>query len=109
MRLYKLEVFMPLEYLETIRDSVNELGACKVGNYDNVFSFSEIKGYWRPLENSNPLTGTKNEINFGSEIKAEFICPHEKVKNVLAKIKQIHPYDEAVVNIIPLANHEFEA
>ena len=29
----------------------------KSGNYDNVISITNVRGYWRPLEGSNPFIG----------------------------------------------------
>ncbi len=106
--IYKIEVFIPEEHTEALRKAVNEAGACKVGNYDNVFSYSTIKGFWRPLPGSSPVTGEKDKINFGSEVKTEFLCPEENIEKVLSAIMNVHPYEEPVVNIIQTANHIFK-
>ncbi|GAB6251475.1 hypothetical protein BCSAG_27930 [Bacillus cereus] len=29
----KIEVFIPEEYIETLRDELNKIGACKTGEY----------------------------------------------------------------------------
>ena len=51
----KIEVFIPEEYIETLRDELNKIGACKTGEYDHCLSYSSVKGYWRPLEEASPL------------------------------------------------------
>ena len=42
----KIEVFIPEEYIETLRDELNKIGACKTGEYDHCLSYSSVKGYW---------------------------------------------------------------
>ena len=35
----KLEIYVPEEYIEPIRDALTHIGACRVGNYDHVMAF----------------------------------------------------------------------
>ncbi|MBP2080148.1 hypothetical protein J2Z64_004460 [Oceanobacillus polygoni] len=73
-----------------------------VGNYDNVLSYSVVKGYWRPLEEANPFNGSKGEISFGTECKMEFKCLMKNIDEVKELIKSTHPYEEPVINVIPI-------
>jgi len=98
----KVEVFIPEQYIETLRNSLNDLGVLQVGNYDHVVSYTMTKGYWRPLQASNPYNGVKDEISYGSECKLEFRCPYKKIEEVMKIIKTIHPYEEPMIYIIPL-------
>ncbi|WEG19261.1 cytochrome C biogenesis protein (plasmid) [Alkalihalophilus pseudofirmus] len=100
----KFEVLLPEEYIETIRDKLNDIGVLTLGHYDNVLSYSLVKGYWRPLEQSKPYNGLVNEISFDTECKMEFRCLYTRVEEVKGIIKAVHPYEEPVVNIIPLLN-----
>jgi len=43
-------VLLPEEYIEMLRNELNDIGVLTVGNYNNVVSYSVVKGYWRPLE-----------------------------------------------------------
>ncbi|MBZ9637007.1 hypothetical protein G9F70_022445 [Clostridium sp. FP1] len=38
----------------------------------------------------------------------EIRCKREYVKNVIKVIKEIHPYEEPLINIIPIINELFE-
>ncbi|MDP7978199.1 divalent cation tolerance protein CutA [Bacillus sp. WLY-B-L8] len=38
----------------------------------------------------------------GTEYKMEFKCLYEKIEEVLSIIKSIHPYEEPVINVLPL-------
>ena len=104
----KLEIYTPEEYIKELRDTLTRIGACKVGEYDHVVSYQETKGFWKPLAGSHPFNGEKEEINSGMETKMEVRCPIEKVNEAMEVIRKIHPYEEPVINVIPLLNHLFE-
>jgi len=105
---YKLEIYLPKDIIPTILEAVTKLGACRVGDYDHVASYYEIEGCWRPLEASEPLTGEKNTVNYGKEYKLEIRCEETYVKSVLQKIRELHPYEEALINVIRLDNDRFK-
>ncbi len=105
---YKIEVYLSEDLIDDMITEATKLGACKIGDYDHIASYYEIKGCWRPLENSQPFTGEKNIVNYGSEYKLELRCEEKNVKSVLKRIREIHPYEEALVNVIRLENHLFE-
>jgi len=105
---YKIEIFLPENLIEQMIEEVTRLGACRVGNYDFVASYYEIEGCWRPLEGSTPLAGEKKVVNYGREYKLEIRCEDRHVRNVLERIREVHPYDEALINVIRLENHNFE-
>lgn len=98
----KVEVLLPEEYIEKLRNKLNNIGVLTVGNYDNVISYSIVKGYWRPLEKAKPFNGSKGEISFGTECKMEFRCLIKNMKEVKEEIKNVHPYEEPVINFIPI-------
>ena len=51
----KIEIYTPPQYVIKLRDALNQIGACHIGNYDHVISFQNSKGCWRPLEGSSPF------------------------------------------------------
>ncbi|PEY38388.1 cytochrome C biogenesis protein [Bacillus cereus] len=103
----KIEIFIPEEFIGDLRDELNKVQACKVGNYDNCMSYSTVKGYWRPLDNSEPYNGEIGQICEGQECKVEIRCKREIVKDALAVIHRIHPYETPMIYIIPLLNEYF--
>jgi hypothetical protein len=66
-----------------------------------------VRGFFRPREGANPFEGKVGELNEVVEYKLEVNCRRELVTEVLKVIKSVHPYEEPVVNVIPLANHFF--
>lgn len=104
---YKIEIYVPEQNVEEIRNALNEIGACHVGKYDNVIAITQVTGHWRPLKGSNPFKGEKEKISKGSECKMEIRCKHDFVKQSIKKIKEIHPYEEPLINILPIVNNQF--
>ncbi len=103
----KLEIFTPQEYAFQIRDELAKIGVGVVGNYDHCMALMPMKGYFRPTESANPFIGQAGEISEVDEYKIEVNCKRALVDDALKAIKNIHPYEEPLINIIPLANHLF--
>ena len=68
----KIEIYIPEEYRDKLREALNNIGVLGAGNYDNVMSVTKVTGYWRPLENANPFDGEINKLSKASEDKIEF-------------------------------------
>jgi hypothetical protein len=104
----KLETFVPEEYTLKIRDALAKIGVGVIGDYDHCVALYPIQGYYRPLAGAKPFEGEVDKINAGSEYKIEVNCKRDLVNPALKIIRGIHPYEEPLINIIPLANHLFE-
>jgi hypothetical protein len=105
---YKIEVFIPGEFVERLLDELSKLDVGHIGNYDHCASVTNVKGFWRPLEGANPFDGKLGTISKGDESKVEVNCRKENARDALRVIRDVHPYDEPVINIIPLSNDLFE-
>jgi hypothetical protein len=104
----KLEIFVPQEYAFKIRDELAKIDVGRIGNYDHCVALSAVKGYFRPLEGSNPFEGEIGKISEVAEYKLEVNCKRELVDTAIQVIRKYHPYEEFLINIIPLANHLFD-
>ena len=102
LKFCKLEIFIPKDYLSGLQDLLQKLDAGHIGKYDSCLSYYEVTGTWRPLENSNPFKGTQNEISKEPELKVEVTCKIENLNEIIEAIKKFHPYEEPVINTIPL-------
>ena len=100
----KIEVFIPEEFVPALLEEIGSAGAGKIGNYDHCASVTKVRGYWRPLEGANPFDGKVGEISEAQECKVEVNCPRKAVHEVIQVIRKVHPYEEPLINIIPLAN-----
>lgn len=99
---FKIEVYIPYNFTDKIREALNDIGIGKVGNYDNCVCVSEVKGVFRPLKGSKPYLGLENKLCEVLENKIETICDKDDLKRVISTIKDVHPYDEPLINVVPL-------
>ena len=57
---------------------------------------------WRPLEGTTPYSGKEGEFCSEPELKVEVTCWTKRVEETLTAVKAVHPYEEPVINVIPL-------
>ena len=91
----KLEIFLPEDSLPALREALWSQDAGHIGRYDRCLSWSPVTSCWRPLPGSEPYLGTPG-------VKAEVTCPADRVDAVVAAVRAAHPYEEPVINVIPL-------
>ena len=103
----KLEIFVPQEHTLNIRDELAKIGVGVIGNYDHCVAIYPVQGYYRPLPGANPFDGEIGKISEAVEYKVEVNCKRELVNDAIKAIKNVHPYEEPLINVIPLANHLF--
>lgn len=98
----KLEIFLPESHLKPVQEALWRVDAGHIGAYDHCMSYSPVTGCWRPLEGSNPFLGEADQLSTEPELKVEVVCRREKVEETVAAVKAAHPYEEPVINVIPL-------
>lgn len=102
---FKVETFIPEEYLKNLRKSLNDIGALTIGgNYDNCMAVSKVTGSWRPLQGADPFKGEVGEICYAEEYKVEFCCGKEVLIKTVDTIREVHPYEIPIINVIPILN-----
>lgn len=103
----KIFVTIPLEDVEKVRNAVCESGAGIIGNYSYCTSSTKSIGTFKPNDDANPYIGENNKLEFVEEEKLEFVCDISNVKNVVSKLREVHPYEEPAIDIVPLIDESF--
>lgn len=98
----KIIVTIPIANVIQVRDAICNAGAGIIGNYTYCTMSTKCTGTFKPSEKANPYIGEKNKIEFVEEEKLEAVCDIENVKNVLKRLREVHPYEEPGIDIIPL-------
>ena len=98
----KLEIFLPETHLPALQRALGEMDAGHIGRYDRCLSYSRVTSCWRPLEGAQPYLGTQGEVSQEEEWKVEVTCRLDRLEETLKAVKAVHPYEEPVINIIPL-------
>lgn len=99
---FKLEIFIPETHFRKLQKALQEADAGHIGNYDCCLSYSRVTGTWRPLPGTSPYLGRENEISEEPEFKVEVTCKEENLRRIMEVVKAVHPYEEPVINVIPL-------
>lgn len=103
----KLEIFVPQDHAMKLADALSEIGVGVIGNYDHCVALTPVRGFFRPMEGANPFEGKVGELNEVTEYKLEVNCKRELVNQAIKTIRSVHPYEEPLINVVPLANHLF--
>lgn len=103
----KLEIFIPATHLEPLRQALCSVDAGHIGHYDSCLSYAPVTSCWRPLAGTSPYLGVQGQLSQEPELKVEVTCRTEQVDQVIAAIKAVHPYEEPVINAIPLYRTSF--
>lgn len=103
----KIIVTIPLENVDEVRNAICEIGAGIIGNYTHCSMVTKCQGTFKPNEEANPYIGKNNELEFVEEEKLEVVCDLHIVKPVLKRLREVHPYEEPAIDIIPLIDEDY--
>lgn len=98
----KLEIFLPQTHLDVLREALRKVDAGHIGRYDSCLSYSPVTSCWRPLDGAEPYLGEVGALCTQPELKVEVTCSTARLEETLAAVKAVHPYEEPVINVIPL-------
>ncbi len=93
---------IPEESTNNLRNIICKKNVGIIGNYTHCTTSTKCIGTFKPNKDTNSYIGENNKLEFVNEEKLEFICDIKNAKNIITKIKEIHPYEEPVIDIIPL-------
>ncbi len=91
----KIVVFVPDTHVESVRQSLVELGCGRIGDYSSCSFELEGQGTFRGGENSMPRIGQSGQLERVDEVRLEMVCRQEDLASVARVIEACHPYEEA--------------
>lgn len=102
----KIITTAPYKDADKIRQALGEAGAGSIGDY-RYCSFSITgKGRFIPTEQADPHIGEANKLEIVEEEQIEVICDRDQARQVIAALRNAHPYEEPIVDIVPLLDEE---
>lgn len=102
----KITTTVPIENADVVREALGKAGAGIVGNY-SFCSFSVVgKGRFMPNDQAHPHIGEANKLEAVEEEQVEVTCDRAVAKQVIAALKDAHPYEEVIVEITPLIDQD---
>ena len=102
----KIIVTVPVENSEEVRNAICNAGAGIIGNYTHCTISTKCIWTFKPSDIANPYIGEKNKLEFVEEEKLESKCDISIVKKVLKSLREVHPYEEPVIDIIPIIEED---
>ncbi len=103
--LLKFVTTVPLQYAESVRNALFNAGAGHIGNYDSCSYNLSGEGTFRAKEGANPHIGEIDRLHFEPEVRIETVIPVMKREEVLRALLAVHPYEEPVFDLYPIANN----
>jgi len=103
-RLFKLTVFVPLNYADRVRDALAEAGLGLIGRYSHCSFAAQGIGTYRPLEGAQPFQGETGQLSRAQEARLEILAPESRLPAALARLREVHPYEEVAYDLYPLKN-----
>ena len=91
--MYKIEFYIPESHLEQVKKAMFDAGAGKLENYDLCCWQTRGIGQFRPLEGSNPYSGTLGNAEKDTERKVEMVCADDCIEQAINALKENHPYE----------------
>ena len=102
MKCFFLAVYVPESHRDSLKQALFQAGAGKIGNYDSCCWETEGTGQFRPLPGAHPFLGTQDRVEQVLEWKIEVIVPADRIRRVIAALKQAHPYETPAFHCFPV-------
>ena len=99
----KLDVFVPHEALDTVRDALFAAGAGRIGDYERCSWYTEGTETFFAGEGTAPAVGEQGREERVPELRLETIYPAEREAEVVRALRDAHPYEEPAFDLYPLA------
>jgi hypothetical protein len=98
----KLVVFVPAESLDAVRDALFAAGAGRIGGYERCSWYTEGTGTFLGREGTDPAIGRSGVEERIPELRLETVFPAERRDEVVAALRQAHPYEEPAYDLYAL-------
>ena len=98
----KIVVTVPESHTDIVREAMGKAGAGDIGKYSFCSFSSKGIGRFKPKKGAHPAIGKVGELELVEEERIEVTCHRDVLKDVIAAIKRVHPYEEIALDIYPL-------
>jgi len=100
---YKLAFFVPASHVEVVKAAVFAAGGGRIGDYEHCAWQTLGQGQFRPLDGSQPFLGQTGQVEVVEEWKVELVVADDLISQVVAALKQSHPYETPAYEVWRLA------
>jgi len=100
---FKIVIFVPERSLNKVRTAAFDAGAGEIGHYSRCSFSAPGTGTFFGEDGSTPTLGKRGHHEEVSELRLELLVNGDTLAPVLAAARGAHPYEEAAVDVYPLA------
>jgi structural toxin protein (hemagglutinin/hemolysin) RtxA len=97
--MYKICLYVPETHAEEVKNAMFAKGAGKIGLYSCCAWETKGTGQFMPLEGSQAYIGEENRLEKVTEYKIEMVCEDQCIHQVIAALKNAHPYEEPAYQV----------
>lgn len=101
--LCKLVTFVPDAALDKVCDAIFAAGAGRIGDYSRCSFRTPGVGTFQGSPDTRPAVGEAGKFELTDEIRIETVVPLAKVADVVAALRESHPYEEPAFDLVTLA------
>lgn len=94
------EVFVPENFVKNIVSALSKYDLLREGNYNDVYALIDVEGHWTTLEGAKPFDGEVGKESVAREKLMKFRIKKEFADLAYYLIKEAHPYEVPVINIL---------
>jgi hypothetical protein len=102
----KLVVFVPREALDNVREALFAAGAGRIGDYERCSWYTEGTGTFLGGEGTEPSVGQPGREQRVAELRLETVYPAAREAEVVAALREAHPYEEPAFDLYVLAGEQ---
>jgi hypothetical protein len=97
--MYRINVYVPLDYAEAVKHAMFNAGAGRIGLYEHCCWQTLGQGQFKPLDGNQAFIGETGRLEKVKELKIEMVCEAQYIKTVIVALKAAHPYEEPAYDI----------
>lgn len=102
----KIATTVPHENADAVRMALGKAGAGEIGDYSFCSYSITGKGRFLPDEGADPHIGQPGKFEVVEEEYIEVVCDRTRARRVIQALREVHPYEEPVIDITPLLDEE---
>ncbi|MBI5020676.1 MAG: Nif3-like dinuclear metal center hexameric protein [Ignavibacteriales bacterium] len=99
----KIVVFVQSDHAKVVLEAMANQGAGVIGEYSSCSFNINGTGTFLPSAKAKPYIGKKGRLESTEEVRLEMNVPQWCLNDVIAAMKEVHPYDEVAFDVYPLS------
>jgi hypothetical protein len=93
---------VPREALDGVREALFAAGAGRIGEYERCSWYTEGTGTFLAGAGTSPTIGERGREERVAELRLETVYPADREDEVVAALREAHPYDEPAFDLYAL-------